>query len=77
VWGDGDGGRNAVRGRAVAIDSAGCVVDSPARLVALLGVQDLVIVDTPDALLVCNKRRAQDVRLVVGELRRRRLGRYL
>jgi len=72
-----DGGSNAVRGRTIAIDSAGCVVDSPARLVALLGVENLVVVDTPDALLVCRKDRAQDVRLVVEELRRRRLGRYL
>jgi mannose-1-phosphate guanylyltransferase len=53
------------------------VVDSPRRLVALLGVEDLVIVDTPDAVLVCRKDRAQDVRLVVDELRRRGLGRYL
>jgi mannose-1-phosphate guanylyltransferase len=72
-----DGRPNAVRGRAVAIDSTGCVVDSPARLVALLGVENLVVVDTPDALLVCRKERAQDVRLVVEALRRRRLGRYL
>jgi mannose-1-phosphate guanylyltransferase len=70
-------GQNSVRGRAVPIDSRGCVVDSPERLVALVGVEDLVVVDTPDALLVCRKERAQDVRLVVDELRRRGLGRYL
>ena len=44
---------------------------------ALLGVEDLVVVDTPDALLVCPKARAQDVRLIVDELARRRLVRYL
>jgi mannose-1-phosphate guanylyltransferase len=69
--------RNAVRGNAVVVDSDGCVVDAGARLVAIVGAQDLVVVDTPDALLVCPKDRAQDVRLVVDELRRRRLGRYL
>jgi len=47
------------------------------RLVAVLGVQDLIVVDTPDAVLVCRKDRAQDVRLVVDELRRRGLTRYL
>src|SRR5262249_29571855 len=56
---------NAVRGRVVAIDSEGCVVDAGARLVAVLGVRNLVVVDTPDALLVCPRERAQDVRLVV------------
>jgi mannose-1-phosphate guanylyltransferase len=70
-------GRNVIRGRALPIDSRGCVVDSPQRLVALLGVEDLVVVDSPDALLVCRKDRAQDVRRVVDELRRRGLGRYL
>lgn len=77
LWRTPGNGRNAVRGQALPIDSTGCVVDSPRRLVALLGVDDLVVVDTPDAVLVCRKDRAQDVRLVVDELRRRGLGRYL
>jgi mannose-1-phosphate guanylyltransferase len=68
---------NASRGRVIAVDSRGCVVDSPERLVALLGVEDLVVVDTPDAVLVCRVDRAQDVRRVVGELQRQGLGRYL
>ena len=42
------------------------------KAVALLGVRDLVVVETPDALLVCAKDRAQEVRQVVGELARRR-----
>jgi len=70
-------GGNAARGALLAVDSSGCVVDSPGRLVALVGVEDLVVVDTPDALLVCPKGRAQDVRRVVTELERRHLRRYL
>ena len=70
-------GHNTVRGHALPIDSRGCVVDSPERLVALVGVEDLVVVDAGDAVLVCRKDRAQDVRLVVDELRRRGLARYL
>jgi mannose-1-phosphate guanylyltransferase len=77
LWRTPANGRNAVRGRALPIDSRGCVVDSPHRLVALVGVDDLVVVDAPDAVLVCRKDRAQDVRLVVDELRRRRLLQYL
>jgi len=76
-WRTAGNGRNAVRGRALPIDSRGCVVDSADRLVALVGVEDLVVVDAPDAVLVCRKDRAQDVRMVVDELRRRRLVRYL
>jgi mannose-1-phosphate guanylyltransferase len=76
LGGNGDG-TNAVRGHALPIDSRGCLVDSPDRLVALVGVDDLVVVDTKDAVLVCRKDRAQDVRKVTDELRRRGLRRYL
>jgi mannose-1-phosphate guanylyltransferase len=71
------GAANAVRGNVIAVDSDGCVVDAGDRLVAVLGARDLVVVQTADAVLVCPKVRAQDVRLVVDELRRRRLTRYL
>ena len=76
LWAGGNG-RNVLRGRSLAIDSRGCLVDGGKRLVAVLGVDDLVVVDTPDAVLVCRKDRSQDVRLVVDELRRRGLTRYL
>jgi mannose-1-phosphate guanylyltransferase len=52
---------NTGRGEALILDSRGCFIDSPGRLVALLGVEDLVIVDTPDALLITRRDRAQDV----------------
>lgn len=71
------GSPNAVRGAAVAVDATGCVLDAGDRLIAVVGVQDLVVVDTPDAVLVCPKSRAQDVRLIVDELKRRRMTRYL
>src|SRR3989442_682770 len=59
LWSGGNGD-NAVRGRALSIDSRGCLVDSPERLVAVLGVEDLIVVDTRDPVLVCRKDRAQD-----------------
>lgn len=71
------GAANAVRGQVIAVDATGCVVDSPHRVVTLLGVKDLVVVDTADTLLVCPKDRAQDVRKVVDALRARGLERYL
>jgi mannose-1-phosphate guanylyltransferase len=54
----------------VATDADGVVVPHGGRLVALLGVGDLVVVDTPDALLVTTRARAQDVKGVVDHLRR-------
>ena len=51
---------------------AGCLVRAPAgKLVALVDVEDLVVVDTGDALLVCKRNRAQDVKKVVESLKSR------
>ena len=53
-------------------DAAGCYVHAPpGKVVALVGVEDLVVVDTEDALLVMPRHRAQDVRAVVEALRAR------
>ncbi|WFE96429.1 sugar phosphate nucleotidyltransferase [Micromonospora sp. WMMD987] len=47
------------------------VVPQSGRLVAVLGVRDLIVVDTPDAVLVCPRDRAQDVKTLVDELKSR------
>ncbi|GIW43234.1 MAG: mannose-1-phosphate guanylyltransferase [Candidatus Binatia bacterium] len=72
-----DSRNNVIYGPAVDIGSRGNVVWSPRRLVALVGMQDTVVVDTEDALLVCRKEDAQSVREVIRELKRRRWSRYL
>jgi mannose-1-phosphate guanylyltransferase len=54
------------------VDSAGVVVvPHSGRLVAVLGMRDIVVVDTPDAVLVCPRERAQDVKRLVDELKGR------
>ena len=55
----------------VAINSFNNVVYAPGKAVAVIGVSDLVIVDTEDALLVCRKSDAQSVKEVVAELEKR------
>jgi mannose-1-phosphate guanylyltransferase len=49
-------------------DSTGVYVDAKGKLVALLGVKDLIVVDTPDALLIADRRRAQEVGNLVKRL---------
>jgi mannose-1-phosphate guanylyltransferase / mannose-6-phosphate isomerase len=61
---------NAVEGDALLKDTKNCLVHSERSLVATIGLEDLIIVDTPDALLVADKARAQDVSGLVGELRK-------
>jgi len=65
-------------GTTVAIQTRGSVlVSGDARVLAAYGVEDLVVVSTPDAVLVIPKRMAQDVRAVVQELEQRGLSQYL
>ena len=67
-----DGHANVARGEIVALDGAGNYVDAQSKLVALLGVKDLVIVDTPDALLVADRNRAQQVGEIVKLLEKQK-----
>ncbi len=67
-----DGAGNIVTGNVIDIGSRDSVLYADRRLVATIGLQDTIVVDTPDATLVCAKERAQDVKKVVDELKRRR-----
>ena len=58
------------RGRRPAGSTNDCFVYSERALVSTIGVKDLVIVDTPDALLVADRSRAQDVSSIVARLKR-------
>src|SRR6478736_501843 len=53
----------------LSVDSTGLVVPSSGRVVAVVGLDDVVVVDTPDALLVTTRARAQDVKQIVAELK--------
>ena len=64
-----DGHGNAIEGDAVLIDTSNCLVRSERSLIAAIGVDDLVIVDTPDALLVADKSRSQEVSAIVAKLK--------
>jgi mannose-1-phosphate guanylyltransferase len=58
-------GENIFGGKGYAIDAGGNLFWSPEKFVAAIGVSDLVVVETPDALLICPRERAQDVGKVV------------
>lgn len=68
---DADADGNVLVGDHIAIDAHGNTVVARDRLVGLIGVDDLVVVDAGDAILVCRRDRAQDVRKIVAELKRR------
>jgi mannose-1-phosphate guanylyltransferase/mannose-6-phosphate isomerase len=75
--GDGSKTGNVTIGNVLALDSSGVIARAGKRLMVLLGVSDLVAVDTGDALLIARRSQSQEVRRVPGELARRGLTRYL
>jgi mannose-1-phosphate guanylyltransferase/mannose-6-phosphate isomerase len=60
---------NVVQGTAVSVDSHGCVIHAGDRLVTAIGLNDLVVVSTPDAVMVVPRKRSQEVRDLVARLK--------
>jgi mannose-1-phosphate guanylyltransferase len=73
-----DGQGNVVSGLALPVGSRGCVIlADPKRPLAVVGMDDIIAVDAGDAILVCPKSRAQEVRKAVEELEKRKLGKFV
>ena len=67
---------NAGNGKWLGFGAKNCFVHAPDRLVVLLGLEDTLVVDTPDALLVGDLKRSQQVREVVEALKKKGYGAY-
>lgn len=65
---DSDG--NRIDGKVLLHDVKNCYIQSKERIVGAVGIENLVVVDTPDALLIADKARSQDVGLLYAELKR-------
>jgi mannose-1-phosphate guanylyltransferase len=70
-------GANVSAGASFALDAEGNYFFSPKKLVAAIGVRDLVLVETDDALLVCSRERSQDVGKIVKWLEEQKLNRLV
>ena len=64
-----DDAKNYIDGDVIAVDSERTTICGGKRLVAAIGVEDIVIVDTDDVVLVCSKNHTQDVKKVITKLR--------
>jgi len=63
--------------KVVLIDVKNCLIEGNKALIAMIGVEDLIVVSTEDAILICKRDRAQDVRNVVNYLKRKNMEKYL
>jgi len=66
----GDENGNSIDGESAVIDTHGSLISAPGKLIAAIGIEDLIVVDTDQALLILPRSRAQDVKKIVEMLRR-------
>jgi mannose-1-phosphate guanylyltransferase len=74
---DKDENGNILQGNPLVLNTRNSILSSEKRLIAAVGVEDLIIVETEDALLVCHKEQAQEVKKIVELLKVRGLDQYL
>ena len=68
---DTDENNNCIDGNTSVCDIKNVTICGGKRLIAAVGVEDLIIVDTDDALLVCSKNSTQDVKKIIADLKNR------
>lgn len=68
---------NVIKGNILNLDTKRCIIESNGKLIATLGIEDLIIVDTEDVTLICTKDKAQEVKMLLKELRTQKLEQYL
>jgi len=69
--------RNARRGETIILNSQNCLLHNPHKLTALIGVKDIIVVETEDALLITQKNMDQKVKDVVEKIKQKGKVEYL
>jgi len=72
-----DDNGNTMNGKSFLRDAKNIFVHSPEKFVAVIGVDDVIVVNTDDAILICKKEKSQEVKEVVDYLKRKQLNEYL
>ncbi|MBP3505520.1 MAG: mannose-1-phosphate guanylyltransferase [Lachnospiraceae bacterium] len=60
---------NVVNGNIITVGTKNCIIEGEQKLIATVGLKDLIIVDTPDATLICDKNSAGDIKKVLENLK--------
>ena len=68
---------NSITGTVISRDTKNSYIFSHGRVIATIGVEDLIIVDTDDALLICKRGRSQEVKEIADHLKRKQMNEYL
>jgi len=76
IW-EKDKKENAFKGEGIILDSENCLFYNPKKLTALIGVKDIIVINTKDALLVCHKNQDQKVKDIIDIIHKKGMKKYL
>ena len=60
---------NVVSGNIITVNSKNCIIEGSKKLIAAVGLEDLIVVDSEDAMLICEKQSAGDIKKVLENLK--------
>lgn len=72
-----DSNDNTITGNVVILDSHNCTIEAENKLIAAVGLKDIIVVDTKDATLICSKEKTNDIKAVLEQLRKQHKEDYL
>lgn len=71
------GANNVIKGHHIGLDNKNCLIYAQDKLLATVGLDNIIIVDTPDVTLVCNKNNASGIKQLIQKLKEEGKGKYL
>lgn len=68
---------NVINGNVVSVNTSNCVIEGREKLIAALGLNDMIVVDTEDAILISTKENVSDIKQILAKLREQNMNQYL
>ncbi len=72
-----DASDNVLEGNVIAIDTSNCLISAREKLIAAVGIEDLIVVESDSAILLCKRSESQDVKEIIDFLRRKQITHFL
>ena len=69
--------KNLIEGNVININSKDAIIQAESKLIAAVGLKDIIVVDTPDATLVCDKGCTADIKKVIENLKKKNRTEYI
>lgn len=68
---------NVIKGNVITVNTSECIIEAQSKLIATVGLNNIIIVDTDDVTLVCNKENAGEIKQILSNLKEKNMNQYL